>query len=99
MTALGLVIGTVYLARRAGIELAWRIVNHVWPEPAPLEEVPLDDLMAVADAVGVTAQPAVDVEFLIDWHAHPTHRAEFADPQLAQMLEAWSRAAAGGDES
>lgn len=50
---------------------------------------PVDDVMAVAEAVGVTP---MDPVLLVDWH---TRGQALTDDSLAQMLTAWSNAAAG----
>lgn len=47
-----------------------------------------DDLMAIADAVGVTAPPA-HPEANARHIAHPSVRQSFTDDALAEMLDTW----------
>ena len=56
-----------------------------------------DDVMALADAVGVT--PATGHPELACEHLpHPAHRHEFRDPALAAMVGNWAHAQAVYDE-
>jgi hypothetical protein len=55
----------------------------------------VDDLMAIADAVGVTAHPHPEAGAKI--LLHPSLRGLLADDSLEELLTDWSYAAAGID--
>ena len=59
-----------------------------------LDPFDVDDLMAIADAVGVT-RPAQHPEADAPVILHPSVRGVLADESLKQMLTDWSKAAAG----
>lgn len=53
---------------------------------APVVDSSVDDVMVIADAVGVSA-----AEALVDWHTQP---AALSDARVEEVLASWSRAAA-----
>lgn len=48
---------------------------------------------SVASSPGPHAPHAPHAEDLLNWRAHPTHRWEFTDTRLADLLDRWTREA------
>lgn len=82
-------------------EIFWAVVLELFPEqPDALDEKaetygpvvkygPIDDTMAIAEAVGVAR---LDAGLLIDWH---NRQVALSDASLEQTLNGWSYAAGG----